>query len=285
MVDHKKHRNILYSLVVILALLQIISFLIISVQFSNLNSKLDSEIEKTNLDLKKFTTDLIQTYNSLYQENFNDISMLLTKQEKDFEQEISLLKSTQEDFSGIINEAIVSVVTVSTGDSVGSGFIIDSSGYIVTNYHVIQGREDNIRVLTYDRELKEAELINKDELRDLALLKIQGDYKEIALANSDELQVGKKVIAIGNPLGLSFTVTEGIISAIDRAGPNGLAEYIQTDVSLNPGNSGGPLIDTNGKVVGINNFKIGDAESLGFALESNSIRESVNSMLEQTIIP
>jgi S1-C subfamily serine protease len=98
------------------------------------------------------------------------------------------------------------------------------------------------------------------------------------------LKVGEKVIAIGNPLGLSFSVTEGIISALDRVGPNNLAEYIQTDVSLNPGNSGGPLINTRGKVVGINNFKIGDAESLGFALESNSIRDSINDLAGEKII-
>ena len=80
-------------------------------------------------------------------------------------------------------------------------------------------------------------------------------------------------------------MTEGIISALNRAGPNGLTEYIQTDVSLNPGNSGGPLIDTQGEVIGINNFKIGGAENLGFALESDSIKESVNEIANQTLIP
>jgi len=117
------------------------------------------------------------------------------------------------------------------------------------------------------------------------LLKISGTYEALELADSDDLQVGRKVIAIGNPLGLSFSVTEGIISALERIGPNGLREYIQTDVSLNPGNSGGPLIDIQGQVIGINNFKIGGAEALGFSLESNAIRDSVNAMLNKTIIP
>ena len=116
------------------------------------------------------------------------------------------------------------------------------------------------------------------------MLKIEGEYQRISLSNSDELQVGNKVIAIGNPLGLSFTVTEGIISALDREGPNGIGEYIQTDVSLNPGNSGGPLISTLGEIVGINNFKIGGAEALGFALESNSIRKTINGIAGETII-
>ena len=98
------------------------------------------------------------------------------------------------------------------------------------------------------------------------------------------MQVGNKVIAIGNPLGLSFTVTEGIISGLNREGPNGLEEYIQTDVSLNPGNSGGPLIDTNGHVIGVNNFKVGDAESLGFALESAALKNAVLEMSNSTVV-
>ena len=116
------------------------------------------------------------------------------------------------------------------------------------------------------------------------LLKIDGGgYDYLELGNSDDLQIGKKVIAIGNPLGLSFTVTEGIVSALHREGPNGLREYIQTDVSLNPGNSGGPLINTQGQAVGMNNFKIGGADSLGFALESNAIKETVNAILQNNL--
>lgn len=282
-VSHKKHRNVLYSLVILLAIIQIVSFVMLSIQMSKLNVKLDTEMQQTNLELRKFTTDLIESYNDLYQENFKEITGVITEQQEDFEQEIKLLKSSQEDFSAIVEDAVKSVVTISTGRSIGSGFIVHSDGYVVTNYHVIANAEE-IGVLDYNRVARYAEVVGRDEVRDLALLKISGDFEEIKLADSDKLQVGKKVIAIGNPLGLSFTVTEGIISALDRAGPNGLAEYIQTDVSLNPGNSGGPLIDTQGKVIGINNFKIGGAESLGFALESNSIRKGVNIIANQTLI-
>jgi serine protease Do len=150
---------------------------------------------------------------------------------------------------------------------------------------VIQDKEDSIEVVTYDKAVYKATLIGKDETRDLALLLVPGSFDSIELAEKEDIQVGKKVIAIGNPLGLSFTVTEGIISGIDRVGPSGLAEYVQTDVSLNPGNSGGPLIDTQGKVVGINNFKIGGAEALGFSLASPVIKERVNAISNQTIIP
>ena len=101
------------------------------------------------------------------------------------------------------------------------------------------------------------------------------------LGNSDKVQVGEKVIAIGNPLGLQFSVSQGIISAVHRIGINGIEAYLQTDAALNPGNSGGPLINTQGKVIGINNFKIGSGENLGFALESNYIIDSVNDIYFQ----
>ncbi|MEK6819532.1 MAG: trypsin-like peptidase domain-containing protein, partial [Nanoarchaeota archaeon] len=204
---------------------------------------------------------------------------------KNFNREIKLIKSTQNDFSGIVEDVVKSVVSVTSDNSLGSGFIVNSEGYIVTNYHVISTNEKNIKVITYDKKILSAELIGKNEKKDLALLKIEGSYRAIELAEDEDIQVGKKVIAIGNPLGLSYSVTEGIISAIDRLGPSGLREYIQTDVSLNPGNSGGPLIDIQGKVVGINNFKIGGAESLGFSLKSSSVKETINNVANQTIIP
>ena len=267
----KKHRITLYTFVVVLLIMQGVFFTVLSIKVSNLNVKIDSGIAQVAEDSESFTTNLVETYDSLYQENFIEISSLLTEQQQDFEQQISLLQSSQEDFSGIVETAVLSVVTITAGNSVGSGFIIHSSGYLVTNYHVISGQEDNVFARTYDRNVFAATFVGKDELRDLALLKLEGEYLALALANSEELQAGKKVIAIGNPLGLAFTVTEGIVSATNRVGPNGLFEYVQTDVSLNPGNSGGPLIDTQGEVVGINNFKIGGAEALGFALERNKI--------------
>jgi serine protease Do len=117
------------------------------------------------------------------------------------------------------------------------------------------------------------------------LLRIDGqNITEIKLGDSNLLRIGEKVIAIGNPLGLSFSVSEGIVSGLDRMGPSGWNEYIQTDVSLNPGNSGGPLINSKGEVVGINNFKITDTEGLGFALRSNSIREVVNNITGRDLV-
>jgi len=193
------------------------------------------------------------------------------------------IKSEQRDFSDVIEGSIKGVVSIGTEKSAGSGFIVNESGYIVTNRHVILGAKQ-IRILTFDRKTIPAFLVGEDAFRDIALLRVPGIYSPLELAESDEQEVGEKVIAIGNPLGLSFSVTEGIISAVHRVGPNGLSEYIQTDVSLNPGNSGGPLINTDGEVVGINNFKIGGAEGLGFALESNSIKFVINDLADKTIV-
>lgn len=274
----KKHRIALYSLVIVLAIIQVTSIVIVGIQISRLELKINSDIEDTRLSLKEYTNNIVAEQDLTYQQNFNEISKVLLEQEKTFNQEIKLLKSESQDFSAIVEDAVKSVVTVTTDRSLGSGFLISQDGYMVTNYHVIEGHESQVDVITYGKEIISADFIGADTSRDVALLKLDGSYNYLELADSDELQVGKKVIAIGNPLGLSFTVTEGIISALDRTGPNDLEEYIQTDVSLNPGNSGGPLIDTTGKVIGINNFKIGDAESLGFALESNAMQDSIDAI-------
>ena len=282
----KTHRNILYSLVILLLIFQIASFVFISIQFSKLDTKIDVQINKAERNITEHFTNLINKFDEENQRNINELSVAITKQtakQESFEDQISLIKTSQEDFSEIIQKAIKGVVSVMTESSVGSGFIVDQEGYVVTNYHVIQ-KGEKIRVLTHDKNIVPAKVLGVDRLRDLALLKMDGSFDYLALSDSDKLQVGRKVIAIGNPLGLSFTVTEGIISGLNREGPNGIEEYIQTDVPLNPGNSGGPLLDTKGEVIGITNFKIGGAESLGFALESNSIKNSINSMLNSTII-
>jgi serine protease Do len=115
------------------------------------------------------------------------------------------------------------------------------------------------------------------------LLKIPGDYNILKLADSDDIQIGERVIAIGNPYGLQFSVSDGIVSAVHRQGISELEVYIQTTAALNPGNSGGPLINTQGKVIGINNFKISEGESLGFALESNYIKDTVNIIAQENL--
>ncbi len=199
-----------------------------------------------------------------------------------FQEEFSLLQaSSGEDFSGIIENSVLSIVNIRTDISQGTGFIIDKKGYVVTNYHVMKNAQTAV-IITSDDKNHEVGLVGYDSELDIALLKISGTYEDLELGNSNHVQVGERVIAIGNPLGLQFSVTQGIISGVHRTGLNNLPFYIQTDAALNPGNSGGPLINTNGEVIGINNFKIGgDSESLGFALEAKYIKQAVNTIYHQ----
>jgi S1-C subfamily serine protease len=282
---HRKHRNILYSLVVLLVIIQIVSFVILSLQVVKLSSDLEYEKTAVREELSQSFLEKFLEYNSVYQQEFNTINTAIEQQGEDLSKEISLLKVGGEDFSGVIQDVVKGVVSVVTDRSSGTGFIISDEGYIVTNEHVISGASA-ANIISYDNKVYRVSLIGKDSDRDVALLRIEsGDYEELKIGDSDELKVGNKVIAIGNPLGLSFTVTEGIVSALDREGPSGKKDYIQTDVSLNPGNSGGPLINTKGEVVGINNFKIGNgAEGLGFALEANIVKETVNNLANKTVV-
>jgi len=278
MSDQKKHMKILYILIITLAVIQLATSFLLVNQLSVLNSRLTAGLDATSTSLKAYTKNLVESYDASYQSNFQDLSQAISQQQQTFSQEIKLLKSASSDFSSIAEDSVASVVTVSAGNSLGSGFFVAPNGYISTNYHVISSSENKINVITHDKKNFPAVLVYKDEVRDLAMLKIRDNYPYLSLADSSDVQVGRKVIAIGNPLGLSFSVTEGIISAVDRTGPSGYREYIQTDVSLNPGNSGGPLIDTAGEVVGMNNYKIGDSENIGFALESDVIKSSLTSL-------
>lgn len=241
--------------------------------FTLLNQRIDELKTDTQSKINSITISVLKTENELRS---------LGSQLGSIDEEISLLKNAaSEDFSGVIEKVIRSVVTIRTDVSQGSGFIIDEKGYVVTNAHIMKGAKA-ASVITYEGEIHGVNMIGEDSTMDLALLKIEGDFTKLELANSDNVQLGEKVIAIGNPLGLQFTVTEGIVSAVKRRGMNNLNAYIQTDAALNPGNSGGPLINKQGQAIGINNFKVGGGESLGFALESNYIRKSVNGIFEES---
>ncbi|HIJ57143.1 MAG TPA: Do family serine endopeptidase [Deltaproteobacteria bacterium] len=155
--------------------------------------------------------------------------------------------------------------------SLGSGFIIDPNGLIVTNNHVVDGA-DQIMAIMSDGKEYEAEIVGKDPNTDLALIKIKSgeDFPVVALGDSDGLNVGEWVVAIGNPFGLEQTVTAGIVSAKGRViGSGPYDDFIQTDASINPGNSGGPLINMNGEVIGINTAIIASGQGIGFAIPVN----------------
>ena len=167
--------------------------------------------------------------------------------------------------------------------ALGSGFIIDKNGIVVTNNHVIQGADD-IFVRVNDKDYS-AKIIGADPLSDLAVLEIVSDDKFIPVnfGNSDKARIGDWVIAIGNPFGLGGTVTAGIISARNRTiGLSRYEDYIQTDASINQGNSGGPLFNMNGDVIGINTAILGQSGSIGigFAIPSNSAQKVIDQLIQ-----
>ncbi|MFH1290506.1 MAG: trypsin-like peptidase domain-containing protein, partial [Nanoarchaeota archaeon] len=222
------HKNVLYGLVFLLIIVQISSFVIMNGNLEKLRAQFDEKNKATQDSLREYIDKAVENERAEVQQGFVDISQVINKQEESFSKEITLLKSEKGDFSGIIEEAVKGVVSVGTDKSAGSGFFISSEGYVVTNEHVISGAK-RIQVLTYEQKVLDADLVGSDKIKDVALLKVQGsNFHTISFGDSDELQVGKKVVAIGNPYGLSFTVTEGIISALKRAGPNGNTDYLQT---------------------------------------------------------
>ncbi|HET7205080.1 MAG TPA: Do family serine endopeptidase [Terriglobales bacterium] len=169
----------------------------------------------------------------------------------------------------------------------GSGVIISPDGYIITNDHVVDGAVD-IRVTMSDRRIFPAKLVGTDPLTDLAVLKISGNnFPNVPWGDSKALHPGQSVLAFGNPFGFRFTVTRGIVSALNR--PNPFAqdrrkpgEFIQTDAAINPGNSGGPLVNARGEVVGINTFLIsssGTFTGMGFAIPSQIVRPTAEALI------
>ena len=168
--------------------------------------------------------------------------------------------------------------------ALGSGFIIDSKGIVVTNNHVIQDAEDIIVRVNGDKEFK-AKVIGADPLSDIAVLQLdtKENFLPVKFGDSDKARIGDWVIAIGNPFGLGGTVTSGIISARNRSiGLSRYEDYIQTDASINSGNSGGPLFDMNGNVIGINTAILGRSGSIGigFSIPSNSAKIVIDQLLE-----
>src|SRR5437764_14067088 len=170
-------------------------------------------------------------------------------------------------------------------NSFGSGVVVTSEGHIITNNHVVD-QVDEIEVQLSDGRSKKAKLIGADAVVDLAVLKIdEPGLKPLKLGDSDAVQAGDFVVAIGNPFGFEETVTDGIISSKGR--PNradGFGDYLQTNAAINPGNSGGPLVNLRGEIIGINTAIIsrsGGSQGIGFAIPSNSVKTALESLLQK----
>ena len=170
--------------------------------------------------------------------------------------------------------------------SLGSGVVVSSDGYIVTNFHVVE-KADEIKVKLYDQEYYKGEIIGTDPKTDLAIIKISAkNLPAIQWGDSDRLQVGEFVLAFGNPYSLGHTVTMGIVSAVGRANV-GIADYedfIQTDAAINPGNSGGPLVNIKGELIGINTAifsRTGGYQGIGFAVPSNMAKSVMTQLINE----
>jgi S1-C subfamily serine protease len=167
---------------------------------------------------------------------------------------------------------------------VGSGFIINSNGEILTNAHVVNGADTVTVTLTDGRSFK-GKVMGADTVTDVAVVKIQANnLPTVSLGDSEQLKPGEWAIAIGNPLGLDNTVTEGIISATGRSSsqvgvPDKRVNFIQTDAAINPGNSGGPLLNSQGQVIGINTAIIQNAQGLGFSIPINTAKNIANQLI------
>ena len=200
------------------------------------------------------------------------------------------------DIVDLVRPAVVSIATEVTIDDPffgnrssvqsGTGFFINSQGNVVTNHHVIQEAK-NIQVTTDEGKVYNATIVGTDTLTDLAVLKLEseGVFPSISFADPDSVRVGEWVIAIGNALGLPGgpTVTVGVVAALDRTLPAGnlrLTDLVQTDAAINEGNSGGPLINLNGEVVGINSIVVSSAQGIGFAVGTFTAVPVVQSILE-----
>ena len=250
-------------------------------RIENVNNDLSSKIQNTQAQALTRDQALSDSIQKISNHSQTELSM--------FEQQLDIFKETAVDFTSIIPKSIKSVVTIGRKGSgyfitAGSGVFINSEGYIVTNYHVI----DDLREITVrtNGEDYTATVIGKDEDWDLAVIKIITDkdkFDFLKFGTSDDIFVGKHVISVGNPVGLESTVTEGIISNTNRLINGNDIYYIQTDVAINSGNSGGPLIDKNGNIVGIATLKYAKVgfEGLSFALRVDDVQRIVYEILNK----
>lgn len=193
-------------------------------------------------------------------------------------------------FNQFINQGLSGRMKKRIERSLGSGVVATEDGYIVTNYHVVKDAT-SIRVIFHDRTERAAEFIAADKTSDIAIMKIilndeqdEAKFDYIDFADSDEMEVGDVVLALGNPFGVGQSVSLGIISATGRhnLGTGRYENYIQTDAAINPGNSGGALVDSEGKLVGVNTAiysRTGGSQGIGFAIPANAVRVTLNSVL------
>ncbi|RLC99927.1 MAG: 2-alkenal reductase [Chloroflexi bacterium] len=219
------------------------------------------------------------------------------------EEPANALEAQVEAVYDLVGPAVVNITNVSYAydfffrpvpqEGTGSGFIYDTEGHIVTNYHVVENAEE-LSVTLADGRVYQAEIVGTDPSNDLAVIHIEADNlpQPVALGDSDNLRVGQFVVAIGNPFGQVGSLTVGVVSALGRIieSPDGrfIGEAIQTDAAINPGNSGGPLLDLRGRVIGVNSQIVSPSRAsagIGFAVPSDTVQRVVPQLIAQGRYP
>ncbi len=259
----------------------------LSSQLDKLTTLLSSEVlrlEQKDVELVQNITGLGKSLTEREEEiksltgELGQLKVESAQQISELEENIQKLKIENQDFSAIIDDIVKAVVSVKTNVGSGSGFIVDLDGYIVTNYHVVQGATAAI-ILTNDGGRHSVRSVGYDEAADIAVLKIDASgLSRLKWGDSGKVKIGEKVIAVGSPGGLDFSVTQGIVSAFRTSKGN---NYVQIDVPINPGNSGGPLVTIAGEAVGVNSLKISGFEGVGFAIASNQVKDIVDPIIDQ----
>jgi len=246
-------------------------------KIASLDNKINSETSGIRGEIAKSGEELDEVRKDLTTVE-EETDKKLGEVKQNLEDEITGLETNLAgDFSDVIKVALEATVSVLTDKGAGSGVIISIDGKTVTNAHVISGASQ-IGIKTKDGQIYLAEIIGVDDTADIAVLKpvvVDQIFDSMRWGDSDDLEVGQRVVALGNPFGLDFTATQGIVSALNRQAQNGL-KYIQIDTPINPGNSGGPLINDEGRIVGINNWKVGGGEGLGFSIPANTAEDVVD---------
>ena len=207
-----------------------------------------------------------------------------------YAKKLSLIEIFEKSEPGVVRVNVQKGETSETLGSVGSGFVFDKNGHIITNEHVIDNSE-KIVVTFLDGRSYNAEIIGGDEYTDLAIIKVNADLsllRPLSLGDSSNLKVGEQIAAIGNPFGLSGSMTSGIVSQLGRLLPSGsgysIPDVIQTDAAINPGNSGGPLLNMRGEVVGINTAiqsATGEFTGVGFAIPSQTVAKIIPILIQE----
>ncbi len=231
-----------------------------------------------------------------FQSQLDDMETSLTEQTneiRDLQNRIEILDAVNQTglmpWSIIYNQLKDSVVLIQTNDGLGSGFVYDTEGHIITNHHVIDGA-NTIEVTFLDGNITSATVVGMDIYSDIAVIKADSlvtKLQPVVIGASSDLTVGEPVAAMGNPFGLSGTITAGIVSSLERemeaAGNYVIIDVIQIDAAINPGNSGGPLVNSKGQVVGVNTAiqsETGTFTGIGFAIPSDTVKREIDEIIE-----